>query len=30
VLSEHYRIPLLEDGFEEEMKYFGAAAISSG
>lgn len=26
-LCEKYRIPLLEDGFEEEMKYFGKAVL---
>jgi DNA-binding transcriptional MocR family regulator len=26
-LCETYRIPLLEDGFEEEMKYFGQAVL---
>ena len=26
-LCEAYRIPLLEDGFEEEMKYFGQAVL---
>lgn len=26
-LCEQYRIPLLEDGFEEEMKYFGKAVL---
>ena len=27
VLCEEYRIPLVEDGFEEEMKYFGQAVL---
>lgn len=26
-LCETYRVPILEDGFEEEMKYFGKAAL---
>ena len=26
-LSEKYRVPLVEDGFEEEMKYFGKAVL---
>lgn len=26
-LCEHYKIPILEDGFEEEMKYFGKAVL---
>lgn len=26
-ICEKYRIPLVEDGFEEEMKYFGKAAL---
>ncbi len=26
-LCENYRIPLVEDGFEEEMKYFGKAVL---
>jgi DNA-binding transcriptional MocR family regulator len=26
-LSEQYRIPILEDGFEEEMKYFGKVVL---
>lgn len=26
-LCERYRVPLLEDGFEEEMKYFGKAIL---
>jgi DNA-binding transcriptional MocR family regulator len=26
-LSEQYRIPILEDGFEEEMKFFGKAVL---
>ncbi|MBN1829246.1 MAG: PLP-dependent aminotransferase family protein [Deltaproteobacteria bacterium] len=26
-ICEHFRIPLVEDGFEEEMKYFGKAVL---
>lgn len=26
-LCEHYRVPILEDGFEEDMKYFGRAVL---
>ncbi len=26
-LARHYRVPLVEDGFEEEMKYFGRAVL---
>ena len=26
-LSEDHRVPLVEDGFEEEMKYFGRAVL---
>ena len=26
-IGEHYQIPLVEDGFEEEMKYFGKAVL---
>jgi len=27
LLCEEYRVPLIEDGFEEEMKYFGQAVL---
>lgn len=26
-MCEHYRVPIVEDGFEEEMKYFGQAVL---